>query len=196
MSVREILRMMLVLTLVTSVCGGGLSLVKMATEEQIQYQKLKNVKEPALKKVFSDYTNDPLTDRKEIVIGTNDQGEPITRQVFYAKKDGELVAVALEAYGGGYDGDIGVMVAFDPDKDSLKGIAVTTHTETPGIGSQVKEDPAFAKQFAGQSIDQSFAPGSGTVDAISGATMSSQGVMKAVDKGIEIYKANKSKILG
>ncbi|ACV67827.1 RnfABCDGE type electron transport complex subunit G [Desulfohalobium retbaense] len=196
MSVREILRMMLVLTVVTAVCGGGLSLVKMATEGQIQYQKLKNVKEPALKQVLSGYTNDPLTDRKEIVVGEDERGTPIKRPVFYAKKDGTLISVALEAYGGGYDGDIGVMVAFDPDEDTLEGVAVTTHTETPGIGSKVKEDPGFAKQFEGKSIDQSFAPGSGTVDAISGATFSSHGVMKAVDKAIEIYKANKSKILG
>jgi electron transport complex protein RnfG len=187
--------MMLVLTVVIAACGGGLSLVNIATKDQIEYQKLKNIREPALKKILSGYTNDPITDRKEIVVGKDERGQEIKRPVFYAKKDGKVISVALEAYGSGYEGPVGVMIAFDPDEDKLEGIAVTTHSDTPSVGGQVKRDPGFAAQFEDKSIDQSFAPGSGTVDVLTGATFTSHGVMKAVEKGIEIYKSNKSKIL-
>ena len=44
--------------------------------------------------------------------------------------------VAFESSGGGFGGDIGVIVAVNVETDEIVGIAVTTHTETPGVGIQ------------------------------------------------------------
>ncbi|MFW6054312.1 MAG: FMN-binding protein [Thermodesulfobacteriota bacterium] len=187
------MRMVLVLMIVTGIWGGLLSLVKMATEDQIQYQRIKNIKAPALKKALTvEYDNDPIKDRKTIVIGTDKKGRPIERPIFLAKQGDKVVAVGLEAYGVGYDGDIGVMLTIEVDKDKLGGIAVTTHTETPGVGTVVFDDQEFMNQFASSPLSSNF---SGNADTVSGATYTANGVIRAVQKGVEIYNKHKPEIL-
>lgn len=193
MTPREILRMVLVLMIVTGTWGGLLSLVKMATEDQIQYQRIKNIKAPALKKALTvEYDNDPIKERKTIVIGTDKKGKPIERPIFPAKQNGKIVAVGLEAYGVGYDGDVGVMLTIVVEEDKLGGIAVTTHTETPGVGTVVFDDEEFMNQFANSPLSRNF---SGNVDTVTGATYTANGVIRAVQNGVEIYKKHKSEIL-
>ncbi len=195
MTAREIFKMVLVLTIVTGIWGGLLSLVKIATEDQIEYQRIKNIKAPALRKALTvDYTNDPVKDRISVVIGKDQRGAPIERTVFLAKKDGKLQAVALEAYGGGYEGDIGVMVAIDSQEQTVVGIAVTTHSETPGVGTKAFNSQEFMGQFQNQPLSSNFAPGGG-LDAVTSATYTSHGVMKAVHNAINIYQENQDKIL-
>lgn len=196
MTAREIFRMVLVLMIVTGTWGGLLSLVKIATEDQIQYQRIKNIKAPALKKALTvEYDNDPIKDRKTIVIGTDKKGKPIERAIFLAKQGNDVVAVGLEAYGGGYDGNVGVMLSILVDNDELGSIAVTTHTETPGVGTVVFSDAEFMGQFKNTPLSSNFSPQGGNIDAVTGATYTSNGVAKAVQKGVEIYKKHKSEIL-
>ncbi|MFH1673826.1 MAG: FMN-binding protein [Pseudomonadota bacterium] len=198
MSFREILKMIVVLTIVSGVCGGGLAVVKMATAEQIEYQKIKNIKEPALKAILSGYDNDPVIDRKVLVVGTDKKGKPIETTIFYAKKGGEVIAVAFEAYGGGFEGDIGVMIAIKMPDEVLDGIAATTHSETPSVGGVALNSPNFLGQFKGRPVGENFGLSSegGVINAYSGATISSAGASKAIKSGMEIYKKFKSEILG
>ena len=195
MTLREILRMVLVLTIVTGIWGGLLSLVKMATEDQIQYQRIKNIKAPALRQALSvDYDNDPVKDRKTLVIGQDKNGKPIEKTFFFAKKDGRIQAVALEAYGAGYEDLVGVMLSIDVADGSLGGIAVTTHSETPGVGTKAFESEEFMGQFTDKPLSTDFSP-DGTLDAVSGATYTSNGVQNAVHNGVQIFQEFKSKIL-
>lgn len=188
--------MVLVLTIVTGVWGCALSLVKMATQDQIEYQRIKNIKAPALKKALTvEYDNDPIKDRTKIVIGKDKRGKPVERTVFYAKKDKEIVAIALEAYGTGYDGDIGVMISIKIPEKKIGSIAVTTHTETPGVGTKAINSQKFMGQFKNKPVGTNFSPTGGVVDAVTGATYTSHGIQKAVQRGIKIFKNNKSKIL-
>lgn len=188
--------MVLVLTIVTGIWGGLLSLVKIATEDQIQYQRIKNIKAPALKEALTvEYDNDPIKDRKTIVIGTDAKGKPIERAIFPAKQNGKIVAVGLEAYGGGYEGNIGVMLTILVEDDTLGSIAITTHTETPGVGTKAFNNPDFMGQFKNRSLNTNLSPGGGNVDAVTSATYTSHGVAKAVQNGIELYKKHKAEIL-
>lgn len=189
--------MMVVLTVVTAVCGGGLAMVKMATAQAIEDAIIKNIKGPALEKIFSEYDNDPAKDRKKIVTGKDKKGKDIETTVFYARKDGKLIAVAIEAYGGGFAGQVGVMMSINQPNEVLGGIALTTHSETPSKVEPVA-GAKFCDQFKGKSIDANFGLSSagGEVNAISGSSMSSGGASKAVQNGMEIYKSFKPEILG
>jgi electron transport complex protein RnfG len=188
--------MVLVLTIVTGIWGGLLSLVKMATEDQIQYQRIKNIKAPALRKALTvEYDNDPVKDRKTVMVGKDSKGKPVEKTIFLAKKNGQIQAVALEAYGGGYEGDIGVMLSILVDEGMLGSIAVTTHSETPGVGTKAFESQDFMSQFSNQPLSKNFGPRGGQVDAVTGATYTANGVMTAVQRGIEIYQQVKSSIL-
>ncbi len=195
MSARDILRMIVVLTLFCGIWGGALSVVKKVTEPQIEYQRIKNIKAPAIKKALSvEYDNDPVKDRIKVVVGKDQRGKDIVKNIFLAKKGGKLVAVVLEAYGAGYGGDVGVMVAINLPSETVGGIAVTTHSETPGVGTKAIESKDFIGQFLNKPITTNFAPESGTIDAVSGATFTSRGIMTAVQNAVNIYKKIKNKI--
>ena len=174
---RDIIRMVVVLTLICAASGLTLSVIYRVTEAPIDYQTIKFVKEPAVKKVLTGYDNDPILDRKKIVIGTDDRGGPIELTIFPAKRQGETFAVAIEGRGKGFHGTIGVMVGVSKE-GSLTDIGITSHSETPGIGSKVTET-TYTTQFQGLP-----ATGELKVDGISGATYSSKGVMSAVNQAL------------
>jgi electron transport complex protein RnfG len=188
--------MVLVLTIVTSVCAGGLAAVKLATKEQIDYQQIKFIKEPALKKILTDYDNDPISDRIQIVTGKDARGREVRTTFFLAKKGGEVKSLAFESSGPGYAGPIGVMIAIGPKDDLVQAVAVTTQSETPGLGTKIIDEPAFPAQFAGKplSANLNLASGGGQIQAISGATVSSNGVSTAVSRGVELYQNVKSQL--
>ena len=147
---RAIVRMVVVLTLICAASGLTLSAVYRLTEAPIVYQIIKFVKEPAVKKVLTGYDNDPIVDRKKIVIGTDERGNPRELTIFPAKKQGETFAVAIEGRGKGFHGTIGVMVGVSKD-GKITDIGIPSQSETPGIGSRITEE-SFTSQFKGKPI--------------------------------------------
>jgi len=196
---REIVKMIVVLAVITGVSGLLLAGVNEGTREQRRKQVLQFVKGPAVEEVLSGCTNNPLDDVKEVALTPREAGgEPDAApvDVFPGYKDGKLWAVALEDSGKGFGGDIGVIVGIDVDTSELVGVGITTNKETPGLGARVAE-AGFRKAFQGLPLDsevQVVADG-GKVDAVSGATISSRGVCEAVNKAVAFYLQNKAKIL-
>ena len=184
---RDILKMMVVLTLICAASGVALSLIYRATKAPIEYQTIKFVKEPAVKKVLTGYDNDPIADRKKIVVGEDERGKPIEIIVFPAKRQGETFAVAIEGKGKGFAGLVGVMVGVSKD-GKLLDIGITSHSETPGIGTKAGE-PSFTDQFKGLKAEAGL-----KVDGISGATYSSKGVMAGVNQAIDYINNFKKEI--
>ncbi|MCG8530550.1 MAG: FMN-binding protein [Desulfovibrionales bacterium] len=188
---REILKMIVVLTCISGISGFALSSLKQMTAPTIELQLLTFVQGPSLKQVLPDYTNDPVKDRKKFDNPLT--GKPVI--VFPLKVDGALKAVAVEGFGGGYGDNIGAMVGFNPENDSLVGVGITVQKETPGIGSRAFE-PAFLDQFKGISDAQAkLKSQGGIVDAVSGATISSTGTVAAVQDAGKIYSALKDQIV-
>jgi electron transport complex protein RnfG len=187
----EIIRMVVVLSAITGLSGFVLSGLKVWTDPIVEVQVLNNVQGPALKQLFLESTNDPIADRKALP-KPGSEGETVT--VFPAIKDGKLLAVAIEAAGKGYGGDVNVLVGFNVAKDNLLGISVTTHKETPGLGSRIQE-PAYTKQFKGKDpAKATLKKDGGDIDAVSGATFSSIGSTEAVKQASAWYAALKDSI--
>jgi electron transport complex protein RnfG len=82
--------------------------------------------------------------------------------------DAGWVVYAVEK---GYGGDLTVAVLFDV-ADSILGVVVDSHAETPGLGSEIAEEE-FTRQFVGKTSFES-------IDNISGATTSCEAMKKAV----------------
>jgi len=186
----EMIKMVVVLTVLSTVSGGLLAAVHEGTIAQIENQQLKFVKGPAVKTILEGSTNDPITDRFKITDGD------VERNFFVGKFDGKTNTIAFEGSGKGYGGDIGVMVGVNLDEDKLIGVSVTTHSETPGLGAKAKEDPAFSLQFKGLSVDGSVkvTNDGGKINAISGATITSRAVCDAVEKSLASYKKLKPQL--
>ncbi len=188
---REMIRLLVVIAVFSAVSGGLLAAIQNGTRDRIEYQQLKFVKGPTIQQILEGSSNDPLVDRFKLPDGKEE------RSFFVGVFDGKANIVALEAFGKGFDGDIGVIVAVNVENDEIVGIGVTTHSETPGVGSRVKTDPSLSEQFKGLPIKEPFkvkADG-GQIDAISGATVSSRGVCGAVVDSAEIYMRLKRDII-
>jgi electron transport complex protein RnfG len=188
---REMIRLLVVIAVFSAVSGGLLAAIQSGTKDRIEYQQLKFVKGPTIKQIMEGCSNDPLVDRFKLPDGKEE------RSFFVGVFDGKANIVALESFGKGFGGDIGVIVAVNVENDEIFGIGVTTNSETPGVGSRVKTEPSFSKQFKGQPIKDPFqvkADG-GQIDAVSGATVSSRGVCGAVVDSAKIYMRLKTGIL-
>ena len=187
---RDIIKLFVIVAIFGAVAGFALAAVEGATREKIEQQVWKYVTGPAVEELFEGCTNDPKEDKFDIQDGMEDI------KVFVAEFDGKRNIIAFEASGKVFDGKIGVMVGFDMEKDELIGMRVTTHTETPGIGSRAKTDTAFIEQFEGMSVESGFSvkPDGGDIDAMSGATVTSRGVSSGIADSVEKYKRLKEEI--
>lgn len=110
--------------------------------------------------------------------------------------------VVTPIYGAGLWGPVWGYVAFESDLKTIVGAYFDHESETPGLGGKIKDDPAFRAQFKGKSvcfccadeapfnIVKGGAPADMTngVDAITGATMTSKGLEKAVNTWFAAYR--------
>jgi len=188
---RDMVKMVLVIAILSSFSGGLLAGIRIGTKDRIEIQQLEFVKGPAIRAIFEGFDNDPIADRFKLT----DNGSDVS--FFVGIKNGTPQAVTFESFGKGFGGDIGVMVGVNIDNDSILGVGVTTHSETPGLGSKAKTEPGFRRQFAGLSINDSVNVKSmgGQIDALSGATITSQGVCSAVSASGQMYQRLKKQII-
>lgn len=185
---KEMLKMVLVLSLICGLSGLTLATIRQATSLRIEEQVLTYVQGPALEQIFNDYNNNPVKDRKTFTLPSG----PIT--VFPAMKDGKLTGVAFETFGKGYGGNIGIMVGFATDGSTLEGIGITTLKETPGLGARIVE-PEFRDQFTDHTTAKvALQKQGGDIVAISGATISSTGAVSAVNDAVKIFNQIKDKL--
>lgn len=99
---------------------------------------------------------------------------------------------AIQVIADGYSKEgINILVGID-ENGKVSGIEFVSLGETPGLGSKVRDIPEFREQFYGKGSEAEAA----AVDGISGATFSSNGMMKAVGQALDAYNKNKEVILG
>ena len=187
---REMIKMVVVLTILSFFSGGVLAYIRNNTQERIENQVLEFVKGPAIRAIFEGAGNNPIADRFTLKDGD------IERTFFVGVFDGEPRGVAFETAGKGYGGDVGLMVGIDVKDNQLMGVSVTTHAETPGMGAKAKSDPSFTAQFTGLALEQPVAvtQDGGSISAISGATITSRAVSSAATDADKIYQKLKTQI--
>jgi electron transport complex protein RnfG len=133
-------------------------------------------------------------------------GQPFTYRV--AVQDGSMVGYVAEGAAAGYSSTLKVMVGVGTDF-RVKGIKVLYQKETPGLGDKVNEilskktwgtivagtspyekglRPWFQVQFDGKRVPVRVDKDGGTIDAITGATISSRAVCNAVNQAVERLK--------
>jgi electron transport complex protein RnfG len=148
------------------------------------------VKGPAIRGILQAADNDPVADRFKITDGDQE------RNIFVGVFGGKADTVVVEASANGYGDKVGMVVAINMAEETLRGIGVTTHKETPGLGANAKADPSFAAQFAGQSISSPFGvtTDGGQISALSGATITSRAVCSGVNQAVETYNRLKPQL--
>ncbi len=108
--------------------------------------------------------------------------------------EGELIGVAVEARGQGFQDIIGIIYGYSPSRQAIIGMKVLQSKETPGLGDKIEKDPAFRANF--EDMDVSLSPDGASllhpimlvkpgkkdqrwqVEGITGATISAKAITK------------------
>ena len=192
----KIVKNTLILTVITVVSGLLLGIVYDITKEPIA-QAQENTKQEAYRAVLSDassfeavdfdansassllsengYTSDEIT---EVVEGTDDSGETV----------GYVISVQS---GEAYDGTLELSVGIATD-GTVKGVEMLDISETAGLGMKADE-AEFKDQFKDKNVEKftytkTGEDGDDMIDAISGATITTNAVTNAVDSALVYYQ--------
>ena len=167
---KYILRLTVTLLLITAVVAGLLGFVNYLTEDKIaagQREKAKN----AMQEVLPAENYEPLEVSAE---GIN--------AAYRADDLGYVVDVTVNGFGGA----INMMVGIDAD-GRVAGVSIVSHSETASLGANcTRED--FRSQFSGAEGTLAVTKDGGSVEALTGATVTSRAVTNGVNLAVEFVK--------
>ena len=192
----KIIKNTLILTAITVVSGLLLGVVYNVTKEPIA-QAQENTKQEAYRAVLADassfetldfnaestlslltengYTSDTIT---EVAEGKDNSGETI----------GYVISVqSSEAYDGTLDLSVGIAT-----DGTVKGVEMLSISETAGLGMKADE-AEFKDQYKDKNVEnftvtKTGEDGDNMIDAISGATITSNAVTNAVNSALVYYQ--------
>ncbi len=144
------------------------------------------------------------TSQRAFELPLGDDNAPMPSLVYAGyNAAGNLVGLAIEAGdGGGYGGEIRIMYGYIPETERISGMTVLLMRETPGLGDRIRTDPRFNARIKDLEVPLNAAKnalthpitfiksgeqtGPGEIDGISGATISSQAVVRALRRSTDV----------
>ena len=186
---REVVKLAGILFIITSVAAILLGFTNMATRDVIAQQlELENTE--ARKSAL------PIAEEFEEVKGKELENALLTDfssidEVYQGKKDGEIIGYTFKITSGGYGGEMVINVGISVE-GKVTGIKIVSHSETPGLGAKAAEED-FQNQYIDKSADSPLsvikgnASGNSEIEAIAGATVTSNAVTDSVNLSIELY---------
>ncbi len=121
-------------------------------------------------------------------------------EYYTAIKGGETAAYIFTESAKGYGGDVSVMTAVKPD-GTVAGVAILdVSNETPGLGQNAAKE-SFYSQYAGLKKGVSLLKNgakaeNNEVDAVTGATITSTAVTRAVNAALDDFEKVKGATVG
>jgi len=106
---------------------------------------------------------------------------------------GRFVGWAIPAEGPGFQDVIRLIHGFDPGRRKIVGLRVLESRETPGLGDRILKDAAFVGAFDDLAVEprvklvKGGATAPNEVDAITGATISSDAVVRIVNQADALW---------
>lgn len=182
---KDIIKPVCVLLAICVIIPLALSLTNKVTADKIAELEEKNSRETMANLIEADeFTENEL----------EDGGESFT--YYIAVKDGETVGFIFKTAEKGYGGDVSVMTAVNPD-GTVKSVAILdVSNETPGLGQNAAKE-SFYTQYEGKKSGISLLKNGADsakneVNAVTGATITSTAVNKAVNTALEQFESVKS----
>lgn len=175
-NVLYVLKLALILLVITGSVALVLAGVNAITEDRIAAIQLKKT-EQAIAKV--------LEGEPEELTLTGDTG--IVRSAYKSE-----FGYAVEVAPNGFDGEILMMVGVDLE-GKVTGISIISQTETAGLGAEAAAENAkgnaFRDQFVGLGVGEvALQKDGGTLDALTGATISSRAVAEGINAALEFVE--------
>lgn len=164
--------LILVLFVICAICALLLGLVNMITVDPIA-ASTKAKTEAAMQAVLQ-------ADQYDEVTYTG--GDSIVTAVYQAGDAGWVVQVAPSGFGGA----ISMVVGVNSD-GTVSGVSIIKMSETSGLGANATKE-SFRSQYVGLSGTLAVTKDGGTIDALTGATITSRAVTKGVNSALEAVK--------
>lgn len=162
----------LILTAICTIVTLLLAMTNMLTVDKIAANAAQKAAE-SRKKVLAAEDYKPL-DQDGNVYGAYDE-------------NGKMIGVVITTSASGYGGKIEVMTGIRANGE-ISGVNVLSMEETPGLGARGKED-SFLRQYKGHdSSDLAVSKDGGDIDALSGATITSRAITKAVNEAVALSR--------
>ena len=183
-----------ILFAITLIAGLILGFVYELTKEPIRIQEEKAVQE-ACAQVFesaAQFAELPYEASEEMALELAETGVEIGTVFQALGADGSLLGYVVQSTSTeGYGGDIVLYLGVTLD-GTLNGISLLEISETPGLGMRAQE--VLAPQFRGKQVCQfTYTKTGGSsdseIDAISGATITTEAVTNAVNGGLKVAEA-------
>ncbi|HIT85087.1 MAG TPA: RnfABCDGE type electron transport complex subunit G [Candidatus Ornithomonoglobus intestinigallinarum] len=178
---KEIAKTAVILFLITAVSAALLAAVNGITAPLIAENEEKTIQE-ALKVVMPDADEFEEKEKDEAAKAAEEKYGSEILNLYDAKAGGEVVGLCAIVETKGYSAGLTCAVGVDAD-GVVTGVEITAHEETPGLGANA-EDEGFRNQYIGKHGEIGVAKnnaGDNEITAMSGATMTSNGVTNAVN---------------
>lgn len=185
----------LIIVIITLIAGLGLGLVYEITKDPIAESNLKKTQR-AYQQVFSEASSfaeseDFLGDNADGVITGWDYDDATLSDVLYAydAEQNLLGYVLVITAHNGYNGDISFTMGITLS-GKTNGISLTEIAETPGLGMKAQEVlvPQFTdKEVDSYTITKQDATYPSQIEAISGATFTTNAITNSVNAGLSYY---------
>ena len=106
--------------------------------------------------------------------------------------EGEIIGYVVRLAPEGYSGKIHLMTGISKTGPKVTGMRVMSHTETPGLGSLATLESFYGKftnrKLAEFKIVKVYGGGENEIAALTGATITTRAVVKAVNEAIDWFK--------
>lgn len=185
---KPIIRNTLILLAITLVAGLALAVVHDITKEPIEKAE-EEAKLEAYRSVYPDAAS--FGELTKDISSYKPLGKVTIDEVKTAldSSGSEIGWVMTVTSGSGYGGDITIALGVSKD-GTVQGMTVISMSETPGLGAKCTSED-FQSQFAGIKSSKVTAVKTGKsadneVDAISGATFTTNAVLEAVNAGLSL----------
>ena len=193
-----IMKVTIILTVITLVLGFLLGLVNHITEEPIAHQQ-QLAKEEAYAAVFEEADSfegvSVETDLQEYVNAQGYEAQTIDEIMEAKDASGETLGYVMTVTSSeGYGGDIQFAMGVQED-GTMNGISILSISETAGLGMKADTEE-FKSQFAGVQTDafeytKDGATQDNQIDAISGATITTNAMTNGVNAGLAAFAYEK-----
>ncbi len=119
--------------------------------------------------------------------------------LYVCKVEGQTKYV-IPVYGMGLWGAISGFIAINDDKETVYGVYFNHESETAGLGAAIKDDQSWQEKFQGKhlfangnrntialAVEKKIEDSQTQVDAVTGATLTSNGVTQMLQEGLGKY---------
>lgn len=186
---KEMMKNTGILLAITVIAGLLLGVVYQVTKEPIAEQEAK-AKQEACQEVFEDAVSFGMIGVETMAVEGYEQ-ESIDEVMEAKDASGELLGYVItvttkEGYGGDIQFSVGVRM-----DGTVNGISILAISETAGLG--MRADEVLKPQFAGKQVEKfaytkSGATADDQIDAISGATITTNAVTNGVNAGLYYFQ--------